>query len=224
MSSRRLPGKVLRDLAGAPLIERVLRRARRIQLADDVVVATSDHPSDDPIVSYCLSVRCPVYRGPLINLADRLLRCATKRGWTHFARVNADSPFVDPALIDEGLDLLLRGGLDWVTNVLDRTYPYGVAVEAYALDALRRGIQRMTEAADLEHVSPYFVRNQAKFAVASMTNPDGNWSEVRLTVDDESDLFRLASLMQALGGKADQADTQSVVASYESLFETTPAA
>src|SRR2546428_2643732 len=108
MSSRRLPGKVLRPLAGRPLLTHLLNRLGRCREASAVVVATSTDPSDDPVATYCddFGVRC--FRGDLEDTAARLVAAAA---WAHFdvlVRVSGDSPLLDPRVVDRAVRIYRR--------------------------------------------------------------------------------------------------------------------
>jgi len=220
MSSRRLPGKMLRHLAGKPLIDRVIDRARRIRPGVDVVVATSEDPSDAPLVEHCRSLDVPVWRGSLQNVARRVLDCAESRGWAYFARLNGDSPFLCPVLIAAGMREIHRRGYDLVTNLCPRSYPYGVAVEVFRTDAFRRGYERMERPEDFEHVSAWFYRHLDEFRYLNLRLPVEDLTDVRLTVDDEDDLERLSLEVRQLGEGFDSADLADIIAAYREAGTT----
>jgi len=217
MSSRRLPGKVLRPLAGQPLLEQVVVRARRIGAVDDFVVATSRDSADDAIERHCDRLGVPVHRGWLDNVARRVLDCARARGWEYFARINADSPFLDPLLVQTGVRRALKDRLDFVTNLRPRSYPYGIAVEVFSTDAFARAYGRMSRADDFEHVSPFFYRHLDEHRYVNLACPHGDCTDVRLTVDDPADLDRAERVIERLGDGWSRAELCDVIAAAREI-------
>ncbi len=214
MSSKRLPEKMLRPVAGRPLIDHVIDRARRIPSVPHPIVATSDHPGDDRLAAHCHARGVGVFRGPLDNAARRVRDCAVDHGWDYFARINGDSPFLDPHLIERGLNRAVAEQLDFVTNLQPRTYPYGIAVEVFSTEAYRRAFHRMNGPEDHEHVSAYFYRNLTEFRYVNIASPNGPDTDVRLTVDSEADLARVEDVIRRLGHAHRRAPLDRILAAY----------
>ena len=221
-SSSRFYGKALATVAGKPLIDHVIDRARRIGRVEDLVLATSTDAADNRIVDHAVTRGVTVFRGSLDDVSNRVLSCARCRGWTHFARINGDCPFIDPVLIDKAINTLTGSKLDMVTNVLTRSYPYGVSAEVFLTAAMERAYQSMTEPEDFEHVSRFCYRNPDAFRIHNMVNPAGDWSDVHLTVDKPADVQRLERMVAALDGPVDSAATNAIVAAYRATATTQP--
>ncbi len=221
MSSRRLPEKVLRPLAGRPLIDHVIDRARRVPSAPHPIVATSDDASDDRLAAHCHARGVGIFRGALDHVAKRVCDCAVDHGWDYFARINADSAFLDPQLIEQGLSRAVTERLDFVTNLRPRSYPYGIAVEVFSTAAYRRALDRMNRPEDFEHVSAYFYRNLTEFRSANITCHNGDDADVHLTVDSEADLARAEDLIRHLGTGHAQAPLERVIAAYRAAYRDT---
>jgi spore coat polysaccharide biosynthesis protein SpsF (cytidylyltransferase family) len=136
MSSTRLPGKSLMPLAGRPAIDWLLERLERARELDGLVVATSDEPSDDALADHCAARGLTVHRGPLDDVAGRMLAAARASGFDAFVRVSGDSPLLDQALVDRAVELMRAGPHDIVTNVRPRTFPPGQSVEVVRTAAL----------------------------------------------------------------------------------------
>jgi spore coat polysaccharide biosynthesis protein SpsF len=218
MKSSRCPGKALRDLAGRPLIDRVVDRARCIRSADEVVVATTGEKADDRLAEHCRKLGVGVYRGSANNVAKRVLDCVETRGLGHFVRINADSPLLDPWLIEVGIERLANEALDLVTNVDPRSYPHGVAVEAFRTNAFRRAYRWMTHPDEFEHISRYFYRHRAQFRIGYLPPADADYSDIRLTVDTEDDLRRAAALIEHLGPAYETSSWREVIAAYRACW------
>lgn len=191
MSSRRLPGKVLRSVAGKPMLHYLLERLAHCSLLDRVVVATSTEVSDDPIKLLCDTHKVNCFRGSLEDVAGRFDAVIQEYQFDAFVRVNGDSPLLDQKLIDRGIDLFTAGECDLVTNILPRTFPAGQSVEVLRSEIFRQTYQLMDTADDLEHVTKFFYRNSQDFKVINFTC-DLCCHDVSLAVDtvDDLDVFR----------------------------------
>jgi spore coat polysaccharide biosynthesis protein SpsF len=195
-SSVRLPGKVLRPIAGKPLLQYLIERLERAQFLDGIVVATSDEPADDMIESFCVDQGIDCHRGPLDDVAGRMLAAAASRGLDAFVRISGDSPLLDQRLVDLAVSLL-TAPYELTTNIARRTFPHGQSVEAIRTDTLARGYASMTAAADFEHVTPFFYRHADEFRIASFES-ETDLSGLTLSVDTQADLARFASIVASL--------------------------
>jgi spore coat polysaccharide biosynthesis protein SpsF len=181
MGATRLPGKVLRDIAGQPMLVRVVERSRRASLLDGFVVATTTEVQDDAVAELCRERGYPCYRGEQQDVLDRYYQAARQTGAEVIARITADCPVIDPDLINETVRLVTehwspfdnapwpdrqgrQGRLntdhfDFAANRLPppwgRTYPIGLDVEACTFPALERAWKEATEPYQREHVMPY---------------------------------------------------------------------
>lgn len=189
-SSRRLPGKVLRDLGGRPMIAHVLARAARVRGIDGVTLATSSEDSDTPLAETARGLGVPVHRGSLDNVADRVVSAAEALGARSFVRVSGDSPFLAPEVVADVVDRFLSEPSDLASNVVERTFPKGMSCEVLDVAAFRAALPEFRAPEDHEHVTPYFYRHAQQFRIASVTRrpPIG---DVNLSVDTPED-FALA--------------------------------
>jgi spore coat polysaccharide biosynthesis protein SpsF len=163
--SSRLPGKVLLDIAGEPMLVRVVERTRRARLLDGFIVATTTEPDADAIETLCRERGYPVYRGSPQDVLDRCYQAARQANAEIIVRITADCPVIDPDLIDETAALVTDHGslptdhFDFACNRLPppwgRTYPIGLDVEACTFAALERAWKEATEPYQREHVLPY---------------------------------------------------------------------
>jgi spore coat polysaccharide biosynthesis protein SpsF len=174
MASSRLPGKVLLEIAGQPMLGLVHVRTRRARRVDDVLVATTTDDADKPICEYCEAHGIRFTRGSQFDVLDRYYQAARKFEADIVLRITADCPAIDPQLIDEAVDAL-RGpvnagvgdgpqmypdfAFDFVANRLPppfhRTYPIGLDVEACTFAALERAWKDGSDPQHREHVMPY---------------------------------------------------------------------
>src|SRR3989338_6848553 len=134
MSSVRLTGKVLLPLLGKPILEYVLERVEHARSIDRIVVATSDETNDDPIYAFCQNRNVECYRGSLDNVAQRFLGVIDQHNFDAFARICADSPFLDQRIVDKTVKMFRNGNYDMVANTLTRSFPKGQSVEVMGAD------------------------------------------------------------------------------------------
>lgn len=198
MSSRRLPGKVLAEIEGTPMLARVASRARRCPGVDTVLIATSTGPEDDLVEALAQSIGLACHRGSRDDVLDRFYQAARAYQPTHIIRITADCPFTDPSLIAQGLERI-REGLDYVANVTPATFPDGLDFEVFTFAALEQAWQHARQPAEREHVTPW-IRNHPDLKKNNILSPRSHrWARLRLTVDDPADLDFVRLLWQRLG-------------------------
>lgn len=221
LSSRRLPGKVLNESAGRPLIGWVLARLERAPGLDAIALATSDEPDDEPLRAWGREAGLRVCTGPLEDVLGRLVIAAEQLELDAIARVNGDSPWIDPELIGEAVARIREGGHDLVSNVVERRWPYGVAAEVATLGALRR-LHAVTDAEERSHGTSGFYARSEDFSILGLRPARDLGSDLRLTVDTEQDLVRFERMLQDLGTGAERASLEQVTCSarrVESISE-----
>ncbi len=198
MSSRRLPGKVLAPLAGRPPLQYLLERLERCREIDQVVVATSIEPSDDPIAEWCEQRGASVHRGPLDHVAARFGEVIERFGLDAFVRVTGDSPLLDQALVDRGAALYREGDRDVVTNVFPRsTFPSGQSLEVVGAEPFGRALERMTEPDEREHVTRYLYRHHENFRIENFL-ADRDDADLDVSLDTEEDARLIGAVLDRM--------------------------
>jgi len=198
MSSTRLPGKVMKPLAGRPMIERQIERLRRCRRLGRIIVATSTDPSDDPLAAHLDGLGVDLFRGPLGDVLERYLGAARAFGLSGImVRLTADCPLADPEVIDAGVELQARLGADYVSNGRRRTYPRGLDVEVFRLSALEAAGREAADPYDHEHVTPFLYHHPERFTQGELVQ-DRDESALRWTVDTPEDYAFVARVYDAL--------------------------
>lgn len=187
MSSTRLPGKVLKPLHGKPMLERQIERLRRSTWIDALVVATSDHPSDDPIVELCRSIGVDSYRGDLYDVLDRYHGAAHAFSADHVIRLTADCPLADWGVIDSVIEAHLAGSHSYTSNAGPHTYPDGLDTEAMTIEALDTAWTEADREDQREHVTTYIRERPERFDIGHV-EASQDYSGMRWTVDTPEDL------------------------------------
>ncbi|HEY7060820.1 MAG TPA: aminotransferase class III-fold pyridoxal phosphate-dependent enzyme [Chloroflexota bacterium] len=202
MGSTRLPGKVLAEIAGRPMLCHVVRRVERAATIDRVVLATSSAPADDAVAAFCDQEGIACFRGSEADVLDRYYQAAREAEAEVVVRVTADCPLIDPAVIDRVVGALLAGDCDYATNTLRYTYPDGLDVEAFTFAALARAWEESSKLSEREHVTPY-LRLSGRFRVRGVERDGAPLSGQRWTVDEPSDLAFVRDVYAALGNTGD---------------------
>lgn len=187
MSSSRLPGKVLMEIEGIPMITRQIQRINQAKLVSEVIVATSHHISDDPLVEYLENSGVKVQRGPLDDVLQRYIEVLEHNGADSFVRLTADCPVTDPEVIDHAIELFLESDFDYVSNTLDRTYPRGLDVEIAKSKTLIKVAKSNFDPMAREHVTYGIYTRPDLFSLGSLTQSTSH-AKFRWTVDNQIDM------------------------------------
>jgi len=200
MTSTRLPGKVLMDVAGQPMLTQQLRRLKQCTLADDIVVATTTNAIDDPVVELAHREQLGCFRGSEKDVLARYVGAAREARADIVVRVTADCPLIDPQVTDRVIAELTDHAMecDYASNVLRRTYPRGLDVEAFFWDTLLR-IDRMARSdAAREHVTILPRSEHPELFLCRSVEDNQNNADLRWTVDTAADLEFVRQLYAAL--------------------------
>lgn len=220
MPSSRLPGKVLKEISGRPMLAWVVSRASRAKLVTKTIIATTVDLEDDIIAEYCQSNNYTYTRGSMHDVLDRYYQAAKNFRADVIVRITADCPFIDPAEIDRVVETFLNADppLDFAANRLpmERTIPIGLDTEVCTFSALESAWQDAKEPHQREHVMPYFYENQDRFRCLHIKHqPD--YGHFRWTVDTPEDLALARQIATHFEGRDDFA-WQDIIA----LFEQNP--
>ena len=201
LSSSRLPGKVLKDLGGRPMLAWTLERVRAAQLVSKVVVATSTQADDDAVADFCTAQGVTCHRGPLDNVAERFALAIRAEKADAFLRITGDAPLIDPAVIDTAIALYRAGEFDLVSNVLVRSFPIGQSVEVLRSETFLRALADMNDAGDREHVTQFLPQEPWR-AIRTVNFTSGaDAAAVQMSVDTPDDFAAAQYLIAQSGGK-----------------------
>lgn len=200
MGSSRLPGKVLLDLAGRPVLWHGYTRASQAGRLDRVMVATTDAPGDEPIRAFCRQQGIICFGGSENDVLDRYVQAALSAGAKDgdgIARITADCPLIDPAVIDAVIKEYLESGADYASNVQPPTFPDGLDVEVFSFSALQKAWREARLPSEREHVTPYLRNHPERFTQRNVKNSQ-DLSALRWTLDEPADYALLQKVVAAL--------------------------
>lgn len=219
MSSSRLPGKVLLDLVGTPVLKLVYQRLSKATLIDKIIIATSDHGEDDAIEAFCNAHGILCYRGALDNVLDRFIGAANYLGLQPediIIRVTADCPLIDYEIIDHTIQMLLNNPeYEYCANVVEHRFPDGYDVEAFKYSVFGKLLSKKLCKSDLEHVTIYLHNHPSEFKMLSY-RAEEDYGFLRLTLDEPADFQVLTQVIHSIVGKSvDQILLKDIVSLHQ---------
>lgn len=209
MSSSRLPGKVMMDVNGKPMIFWQIKRILEAKNVSKLIVATSIDPSDDALVDFLKANSVEIYRGSLSNVLSRYSELAEIFPCDALIRLTGDCPMVMPHLIDEMVEKFYEVNVDYLSNTLEPTFPDGLDVEILKPVALQKLMGYKLEQKELEHVTYGMYTRPHIFKLFSFVN-SSNESSKRWTVDYQEDLDFIRSIFAEFIGREEKFSYEEV--------------
>ncbi|MGG2075404.1 glycosyltransferase family protein [Lysinibacillus irui] len=198
MGSTRFPGKILKEINGRPLLSYQLERLKNSTLIDEFVIATTRKEQDNEIVNFCKQQNIKYYRGSETDVLERYYEAAVEFNADAIVRITSDCPIIDVQIVDKTIDVFLENEqYDYVSNILERTYPRGLDTEIFSFAALEKAYKEAKSERDREHVTAYFYTNPNIFKIANVKN-DFDYSNFRWTVDTIEDFELIKNIIKTL--------------------------
>lgn len=211
MGSSRLPGKVMLDLGGRPVLRRVVDRARRIAGVDEVVVACAALPQDDVLEAACREWGVAVHRGSDDDVLERFRGAARAHGADACVRITSDCPLLDPGVSGDIVRRFHQAqpDVDYASNKIPQSFPRGLDTEVFTRAALERAAAEATEGYERAHVTIHLYEHPERYRLLSVTS-DTDRADWRWTLDTADDLAFLRDVYARLGPDDDFAWTDVV--------------
>jgi spore coat polysaccharide biosynthesis protein SpsF len=202
MGSSRLPGKVLRKLCNQTVLAHVIDRVKVAKGLDSVWVATTEAPEDAAIVEECARLGVPAYRGSESDVLSRYFHTAQQAEAETVVRITSDCPMFDGCLLDDMLAVFAEANqpgptIDYMSNVLERTYPRGLDAEVFTFAGLATAHREATKQPEREHVTPFFYQHPERFRLRSYAGKV-DLSCYRWTLDTPEDWQLVEAVYAAL--------------------------
>lgn len=214
-SSKRLHGKVLKKILSITVLERVINQVKKSKKISKIIIATSKHITDKNIINFCNLNKINCTSGPLNNVFKRFYSVIAHEHCKSFVRISADSPLLDPSLIDKAVTLFKKNRYDIVTNVFPRTFPKGFSVEVINSKIISDYFLKIKKKRHQEHLTSFFYDNYKKFKIKNFSNKV-NYSNINLSIDNLSDFIRVRNIIKFCKNKC--YDLDYILSTYKKLF------
>lgn len=205
MGSTRLPGKIMLPLNCKPVLTHVIKRTKSADVVNEVVVATSENKRDDIVAYQAKQDGATVYRGSEDDVLGRMFKSAQATSADIVIRITSDCPLISPDVLDYVVTQLEHLDVDYSANILERTFPRGLDVEAFTFDSFRYVETQSNEKYQREHVTPYYTENQSEFEVNNVSSDEifntdtfVNRTDLRVTLDELDDYILLKEVYEGV--------------------------
>lgn len=191
MGSTRVPGKVMLDLCGSPVIEHVVNRLKKSTLIDEIIIATSTDSNNEPLIDFCIKNNVSYFVGSENDVLDRYYQTAKANNINDediIIRITSDCPLIDPFVVDKVIEEHISGNNDYTANVIECTYPDGLDCEVFNFSILKDAWLNANLSSQREHVTLYIRDNPNKFKLGNVEN-DVDLSDLRWTLDEKEDFI-----------------------------------
>ena len=197
MTSTRLPGKVLMPVAGKPLLEHLVIRLKSVPSINAIVLATTTNADDDVLETFSKKVGIKCYRGSEDDVMGRVINAANKENADVVVEITGDCPIIDPQIVEQTIRMFKVNEVDYVSNNHIRSYPDGMDVQVFKLEALKRSATLTRDALDHEHVTLHIRNHPELFTKINLVSPtETHWPELGLTLDEPRDYELLKKIIE----------------------------
>lgn len=189
----------MRPILGRPMLELLIERLRRTHRLDQVIVAMTTNAADDIVEELCCCLRVGYFRGSEDDVLDRVLCAAHAFAVDLIVEITGDCPLIDPEVIDRLVEAFHAGKVDYIGNILKRTYPRGLDTQVFPTTVLEEVARSTQDPIDHEHVSLYIYEHPERFRLRNVESglPERYWG-LRLTVDTLEDFTLVRAIYEAL--------------------------
>jgi len=200
MTSSRLPGKVLMEVAGKPMLEHLVDRLKTVPSLNGIVFATTTNLSDDKLEEVAKKAGINCYRGSENDVMARVIQAAESVGADIVVEITGDCPLIDPQIVEQTIQMYKFNRADYVSNAHIRSYPDGMDVQVFALELLKRSAAMTDDVIDHEHVTLHLRNHPELFSqVHLIAPPEIHWPELGLTLDEPKDFDLIKKIIEYFG-------------------------
>lgn len=197
MTSSRLPGKPMLKVLGKTMIERLVSRLKKVKAIDCIVLATTTNKSDDVLVDLASKINIFSYRGSEQNVMNRVINAAESVEADVVVEITGDCPIIDPELIEQAISMFKINNVDYLSNGHFRSYPDGMDVQVFTIEAIKKSEKMTNSILDQEHVTLHIRNNPNIFKHLHIyAPPELYWPELGLTLDEKKDFDLLKVIIE----------------------------
>ncbi|MDU6036795.1 MAG: glycosyltransferase family protein [Clostridium butyricum] len=200
--SSRLPGKILKEICGKTILEHDVERLKLVPNIDEIVIATTTEKQDDKIVNEAKKLNVKYFRGSENDVLSRYYLAAKENKADIVIRITSDCPCIDYYILEDMINIFMKeiANVDYMSNILERTYPRGYDIEIFKFSALKKAFLMADKEYEREHVTPYLYNLDNNFKRLSYKN-DKDYSRYRVTVDTKEDFEVIKLIYEGLFNK-----------------------
>jgi len=188
MTSSRLPGKPLLKSTGKTMLQHLVERLKTVPSLDSIVLATTENSYDDVLSLEAKRLNINCFRGSENNVLSRVVEAASTVNADIIVEITGDCPLIDPGIVEQCIIMFKAHSVDYLSNVIFRSYPDGMDVQVMSFESLKRSLSMTSDTLDLEHVSLFIRNNPQKFShIHLISPPEQYWPELGLTLDEPQD-------------------------------------
>lgn len=200
MNSKRLPGKVMKEVLGEPLIGHLINRLKKVSSLDDIILATTNTQKDNVLSDFAINKSVKVFRGSENDVLKRVASAANKFNVETIVSISGDCPMIDPDIVEQTIRVFKYNNVDYVANSFYSSYPDGMDTQVFSYHALKKAEGSTDCLEDREHVTRYIVNNPKKFSHFYLTAPPSlYWPGLGLIVDEDNDFKFVKTIFENLG-------------------------
>ena len=197
MTSSRLPGKVMLQAAGKPMLEHLVNRLRPVPSLGGIVLATTTNKTDDVLKEFSIRMGIGCYRGSENDVMSRVIGAAESEGADIVVEITGDCPIIDPKIVEQTISVFKSNQVDYVSNGHIRSFPDGMDTQVFRLDALKRSAAMTNDRLDREHVTLHMRNHPELFTHAHLVAPpELHWPELGLTLDEPKDYELIKKIIE----------------------------
>lgn len=215
MGSSRLPGKVLMNLCGKPVLLHIIERLKDVKKEYKKIIITSTAQKDNEIENFCIENNILCFRGSEDDVLDRYYQAAKLFELQHIVRLTGDNPLIDANNLQVLIEEHLKNNADYSSNIseVNSGLPEGVGSEIFTFSALEKSWIEGKKENHREHVNEYILENQDKFKVLFVKIRDSRLSackDLRLTIDTKDDFVFVENIITMLQNNNLEIDLQNI--------------
>ena len=202
MTSSRLPGKVMMQALGRPMLAHLTSRLKAVPSIDEIVLATTVNSADDVLVDFANKDGIKVFRGSEEDVLARVIAAGESAGAEVLVEITGDCPVIDPDLVEQTIQMYFHHEVDYASNSIVSSYPDGMETQVISMAALKDAAARTNDPLDREHVSLYLWQRPEQYRIVHLVAPPSlHWPGLGLTLDEPGDYLLLSKIIEALASE-----------------------
>lgn len=194
LGSTRFKDKVLKTINNQEIIKIQYKRLKKIKSKKKIIFLIPDNKKNITLRKFLKRNKIEYFLGSEKNVLDRYYQSAKRYKAKYIIRLTGDCPLIDYRIVDKLIELYKKQKVDYVSNILKRTFPHGMDMEMFNYDVLKRLRKEAKNKDDKEHVTSYLIKNKNNFSTKNLINSK-NQSSYRVTLDYVEDFDVISKII-----------------------------